>query len=229
MKVSSKAFTLAEIMITLLIIGVVASIILPAIIEDTQNEEFYTLLKKDYSIFSDAAKRMMMDNGGNLAGLFTNGFDIQNKFGEHIILTKKCSNAQQGCFYAGTSTWQNLHGDDGWFNHTSSGANSSTAILSNGGLVFFQLQATDCENNYGTGSLAEHTCGWIHIDVNGFKGPNTLGRDIYALFVTNTGMQPFGIPKASYHSWSAYCNKDYAGNDSGQGCAAKVLSGGKVD
>jgi len=216
-----KAFTLAEILITLLIIGIVTSLVVPAIINDTQNQEFAVLLKKDVSTLSDAAKRMMMDNGGTLAGMFDSHNDMMNDFGNYVIFTKKCTYNTQGCFYSGTNTWKNLYGSYGWLNHTS----VATAILSNGGSIMFALDRTDCELNHGTGTPMEHECGWVHIDVNGFKGPNVLGKDLFALWVTKTGIYPFGMPGDGYE----LCSKTQSNYASGRGCAKVILAGGKVN
>lgn len=47
-------FTLAEVLITLLIIGVVASVILPNIINETKDAEFKTTWKKTYASINQA-------------------------------------------------------------------------------------------------------------------------------------------------------------------------------
>jgi prepilin-type N-terminal cleavage/methylation domain-containing protein len=223
--IKKSAFTLAEVLITLLIIGVISSIVIPTIINDTQNEEFYTLLKKDYGMLASVSKRMMLDNGGNLSGLFDDANDMQNEFGNYIIFSKKCTTATSGCFYTGTNTYKTLHGDDGWFDHTQYGA---TSILNSGEIILFKLDQTDCQHNYGAGSPAAHSCGWLHIDVNGFKGPNILGKDIFGFWVTLTGIYPFGIPN-NYMGANNYCDKTSDIVDSGRGCAGKILSGQKVD
>jgi type II secretory pathway pseudopilin PulG len=218
------AFTLAEVLITLLIIGIVASLVIPAIINDTQNQEFYTLLKKDYSMLSDTAKMIMIENGGTLAGLFHNHNEMLSIFGNYLIYTKKCYENAEGCFYSGTNTWNNLNGNDGSFDHT----NFSTAILQNGGTIMFRFRRSDCEYNYGSGSPAEHSCGFLHIDVNGFKGPNILGRDLFAFWVTKIGIHPFGMYNDIFSNLNQFCSKDYVIEDSGRGCAAKVLKGESI-
>lgn len=219
------AFTLAEVLITLLIIGVVASLIIPNLLQDTQNEELNIQFKKDFGIFSDAARRMMLDNGGNLAGFFLNNMDMMNKCGDYIILTKKCPAYATGCFYAGTNTWKNLHGDDGWIDQT----DYPTAIMNNGSLIKFSVNNSACTTNNGTGSPVEYTCGDITIDINGFKGPNQAGRDMFYIWVTKTGIYPFGIQNDNYSNQSSYCSTNSSLSNSGKGCAAKVLKGEKIE
>ena len=48
------AFTLAEVLLTLVIIGVVAAMTVPTIIENTKEQEIRSLLKKNHSIIAQA-------------------------------------------------------------------------------------------------------------------------------------------------------------------------------
>ena len=56
LKPENNAFTLAEVLITLGIIGVVASMTLPALINQTRAKELQTGLKKAYSVLQTAYK-----------------------------------------------------------------------------------------------------------------------------------------------------------------------------
>ena len=60
----NPAFTLAEVLITLGIIGIVASMTLPAIIQKQQDKVTVTKVKKAYSIFSQAYTLAIEANGG---------------------------------------------------------------------------------------------------------------------------------------------------------------------
>ncbi len=60
---SNKTFTLAEVLITLGIIGVVAALTLPAIVSTTKNKELETGLKKGYSTLAQALKMYEQENG----------------------------------------------------------------------------------------------------------------------------------------------------------------------
>lgn len=58
-----KAFTLAEVLITLGIIGVVAAMTLPTLIQKKTNIEIETKLKKIYSVMNQAILMSEIDNG----------------------------------------------------------------------------------------------------------------------------------------------------------------------
>lgn len=62
-KMKNKAFTLAEVLITLGIIGVVASMTLPDIIQSNKNTEVEGKLKKVYSVMNQAILMSEIDNG----------------------------------------------------------------------------------------------------------------------------------------------------------------------
>ncbi len=59
----SSGFTLAEVLITLGLIGVVAAITLPALIQNNKNKEVEARLKKIYSIMNQAILMSEKDNG----------------------------------------------------------------------------------------------------------------------------------------------------------------------
>ena len=58
-----SAFTLAEVLITLGIIGIVAAMTLPALIQNYQKKQTVSQLKKAYSVISQALVSSQYDNG----------------------------------------------------------------------------------------------------------------------------------------------------------------------
>lgn len=63
MKKESKiAFTLAEVLITLGIIGVVAAMTIPSLIQSYKEKATVTAVKQSYSIFAQALKMVTIDN-----------------------------------------------------------------------------------------------------------------------------------------------------------------------
>ncbi len=58
-----KGFTLAEVLITLAIIGVVAALTIPSVIVKTQQQEFKTAAKKAHSVLSQAVQLTEVKDG----------------------------------------------------------------------------------------------------------------------------------------------------------------------
>ena len=71
-----SAFTLAEVLITLAIIGVVAAMTLPTLIQNHQKQAYVTGLKKAVSVSQNMLKKMQADEGASSIGttqLFSEG------------------------------------------------------------------------------------------------------------------------------------------------------------
>jgi prepilin-type N-terminal cleavage/methylation domain-containing protein len=171
---NQKAFTLAEVLITLLIIGVVASIVVPNLIADTQQAEFITAWKKTYGVISQAQLNMVREYG-SVTGAFSNieySSDGRNSFMNgwlpYLAVTKKCTGARiihDGCH---TINFQALNGAT-IPNYNSIGAG---VILNDGTLINFYSGV--CTGNLCTDSN-------LFIDVNGAKKPNIVGKDVFRM------------------------------------------------
>lgn len=176
------AFTLAEVLITLGVIGIVAAITIPVLMKNTQDQELKTAWKKEFSVMSQAMTQMAQDNGGNFAGVFTNSQKARNMFEKYLKFVKECdSGASFGnCWASSYKTLNNLTGTWG---------NDAGLILNDGASVMFAAFGggtwLNCTTNVGNGLLA---CGYVPLDVNGpNKGPNILGRDIFDFWVLPDG------------------------------------------
>lgn len=58
-----KAFTLSEILLTLVIIGIISAITIPVIVSDYKNKEIKSLLNKNYSVIEQALRFYYLDYG----------------------------------------------------------------------------------------------------------------------------------------------------------------------
>ena len=64
-----KGFTLAEVLITLVIIGVIASMTIPTLMNNTNKQEYVSRLKKTYSTLAQATNRIIADAGNPRADI----------------------------------------------------------------------------------------------------------------------------------------------------------------
>jgi prepilin-type N-terminal cleavage/methylation domain-containing protein len=196
-----SGFTLAEVLITLLIIGVVASMVIPNIINDSQDAEIKTAWKKAYAEIDQASRQVMMDNGGTFINLCTASVNncFRSKFENYMNITKDCiPGLSEG------NCWGDWGNDLGAF------------ILTTGVFVKTEVGSNDCSNNVWHSSLSK--CAMIWVDVNGFKGPNLWGKDMYAIQVLHNGIKPLGSPG---DGWTGCIPSTNAPN--GYGCSAKNL------
>jgi prepilin-type N-terminal cleavage/methylation domain-containing protein len=201
-----KAFTLAEILITLLIIGVVASFVIPNLINDVKDEQYKVAWKKVYAEISQVTARVLLDNGGTFIGLCTDWDHncLANEYAQYLNFTKFCPSGS----VLGTC-WFNNDQSSKFLNGTgiTSWGNSTGFILSNGAFVKLDYFSSQC-TNAGWGSP---DCGGINIDVNGFNKPNVVGKDIFYIHIKPNRLVPRGTDDGNSCS----------GN--GLGCASYML------
>ncbi len=194
---ASIGFTLAEILVTLTIIGVVASLTIPDLILSVQESQYIVAWKKSFSSLSQATLTMKEDNRGSLVNLFANnGYTNDFSLALATIYTKYL-NASKICdMWWGTRIVGNCwHQSGGWKDlagtlQDNAGFSTAGLILSDGSLIRIHGYANNCATmNYNV-----EDCGLMMIDTNGFKGPNMIGKDIYGTHITKHGLLPWGVP-----------------------------------
>jgi len=208
----AKGFTLAEILITLLIVGTVASLVIPALIAETQNAELKAAWKKSFAEISQATIKMTIDNGGSLKNVFSDNNSVRDEYLLYLNHIKICNDASnEGCWHA-SKKWHYLNGQD------EPPLNGPAFISNNGYLFRFKLNDPACLSPAG-----EYTrCAGFYIDINGFKGPNTAGRDIFAVSVLENSLLPIGAK--GHMDPSITCLEDNIDlTNSGWGCSALYL------
>lgn len=220
------AFTLAEVLITLGIIGVVAALTIPALMNNIQDMQFKAAWKENFSILSQATINALSDNSGTMKGV-SSVYDhnsLRDIYSPYLKTLKSC-NGNAGVTYG--YCWHQQGATSGvtkYFNNVVLGYNdlplgsgSAGLILSNGAYVLFAYQDPACSSlnisGYGTEGLT-NICGWMGIDVNGAKAPNIVGKDIYGLWVLNDRIAPMGIG-----TYKTSCSS----SSHGLGCSAVYL------
>lgn len=195
-----KAFTLAEVLITLGIIGIVAALTIPMLISQYQKRVIETRLKEDFSIFSQVNK-MMVANDVAFDGKIADGSSLlikkwmETNMFPYMTLTNVCYGTK-GCWSKGLqttflnkSTFESCTPDygcgSGWVSFT---MNNGTKVAMD---VGSNWQLRDL---FGIDSSAE-TCLKMYVDVNGDKKPNRIGIDVFLMTFTEDGFIPAGVSK----------------------------------
>ena len=191
---TKQGFTLAEILITLTVIGVVAALTIPTLLQNTNQAELKTAMKKDFADFSQIYGQMVNDGGGSLdlallgAGCTNGGHNcFKNQIKKYFNYIKECNNGTVlgNCFSANTKDLNGNVSNDNYRESAGAGL-----ILANGTNVLIYLDNADCKHNRGTFT---NQCGWVTIDVNGLKAPNTWGKDMYNFMFYSDAIRPLGI------------------------------------
>ena len=93
----SKAFTLAEVLVTLTLIGVVAAMTIPMVVTKVKQHEYKTAGKKAFSVMSNAIQALSL-NDGMVPESYANASDSEktnyfNNLETKLIVLKKETNA----------------------------------------------------------------------------------------------------------------------------------------
>jgi len=179
MRMLKKGFTLAEVLITLLIIGVIASIVIPGLINDTRDAEYNAGIKKIYADLSVAAKLIQVNNQGTVTVGTSSGTTACTAFRDEFCTVMSCVKKDSALNIFGNTYYKFYKGGNWSQDNTST---DLAAVLNNGTLLYFRSLA-NC-TSYGV-----NACGEVRVDLNGNKGPNMFGKDYYWFYVTlkNTG------------------------------------------
>lgn len=181
-----KAFTLAEVLITLGIIGIVAAITIPVLMQNSNETAMYTAFKKKYSEISAATGLIMYNNGGSLnASSFTTSRALLDEYGKYLSFIKTCDgpNIWEDCwkinavyrFDNGSAYGDDSDWDNAWI---------SAAVLKDG--TIFQIYLSDFGTFCNDKDNLYPECARLGIDVNGSKKPNTVGKDIFMINLHQT-------------------------------------------
>lgn len=187
-------FTLAETLITLVIIGVVAAITIPSIMQSTQDAEFKTAYKKAFQAASTVTNQAIADNtflaqttAAESTGLNKDNF---NTFKSYFKVIKDCSNSNNSdCWSASGEKINSIYP-----------TNLEPAFIDNAGMAW---------------SMYYWQENVIIVDINGNKSPNTYGKDRWIMYYTDqynsritTGIPSKIFPRPDVTStgsiWCAY-------------------------
>ncbi len=210
------AFTLAEVLITLGIIGIVAAMTLPSLITRNQNKALEAGLKKNYSIIQQAFEMYQAEHGERLKATDIEGSASDNNLKARIMPYFKVlidcgvngADKQKACAYVNVN-YKTYNGsslsitrfDDGQF------------VLQDGSLVLIE-------------DMVGEQTKVISVDINGRnKNPNKWGHDIFSFELMNDGrILPMGAPETRYKDKNTYCSPNSQHPYNGIGCTYDALT-----
>ena len=210
------AFTLAEVLITLGIIGVVAALTLPTIISNYKKQVTVSKLQKTYSTINNAFKQSEAANESSEFWddpVVTGSQSYFEKyFKPYLNGATQCFSYQE-CGYKSNPPYKFLNGA---YIQTSMDSNSLKrdrfAFYMPDGVFYWFIIAG------GAGVIIPQSI--VYIDINGGKSPNIIGKDVFLFHrVPGKGILPSGYQQPA-NTVSNVCQRD------GQYCAAKIMQDG---
>lgn len=222
MKKNLLGFTLAEVLITLGIIGIVAAMTIPTLIQNAQKQSYVTGLKKAYTVWNQAIAQMEADTGtpGNIA-MFFDATDkpMTDKILPYFKVAKNC--------YNGNGCWANRQSRcyDGKNPLNGYDESSSYKFITTDGMAF-RLNTIN-PGCVGVNDGMQNICIQnLYVDVNGLKGPNWWGRDIFLFTLDSTDGKTVLYPQGGKRNMPWSTNGCQTTNVDGQYCAGRIMEEG---
>ena len=216
------AFTLAEVLITLGIIGIVAAMTMPSLITNYRKKQTVVQLKKVYSELSQAAQMSVIQNGDMRDWNYAlTGEEFFNTYLGNFV--KMSSQSVEDAKKAGV-VYKRASGEE----------EVTFTNLYDSGKIF--TLASGSQIIMDTLSSLTTTRQTILVDLNGFKKPNKLGVDVFAFSVTHNGVQTYkwddgetvDVTRDRETLHNGPSKHNYQCNNSGRGfwCAAMIEKDG---
>ncbi len=156
----NKAFTLAEVLITLAIIGIVAAMTIPTLVSNYQKKQTVVKLKQAYALLQQIMQFSVMENGSPSKWDYDlDNISFINKYFAPYVKIMEITDV-----YEITSLDGKVHGKN----------ISQVAQLTNGNTLFYLPHING-------------TVIWLTliVDLNGKSNPNIVGKDIFVFSFVN--------------------------------------------
>lgn len=182
-------FTLAEVLVTLGIIGVVSAMTLPTLVKNHQRQVYVTQLHKVYNQMSQAVELYMNDTRAvslSETRIRNNSSELKKFFNNYFKVVKDCNGSYVPCF---ADEYKSLDGSKTikpkqWKCNVVVTLADGTAICADSQTEGATKDENDedIKNGYdGVNVIA------MEFDINGRQGPNIYGRDYFSFEIDARG------------------------------------------
>ena len=189
-----SGFTLAEVLITLGIIGVVAAMTIPNLMTSISKRQVETHIKANFSIIKQTLRFAEAD-GLSYDMAITDGSDESMKLwfetymAPHLKVEQICYN-QQGCWHKAGIVKSLTGGTPRYENNNGIGGNIITFKIANGSMFNIDGNTASDMASFGLDTTSDGMT--FYFDANGEKKPNRIGKDIYIMVWSDQGLVPAG-------------------------------------
>ena len=190
------SFTLAEVLITLVVIGIIAAITVPVVMANHKKTETSAKLKKFYANMSNAVKLAETEWGVDTLALGVGCASTRGQkqwFEEHLAK------------YISYTKADYIDSSNDYYNELAKGMYDEFQVYNYGELFVVYL-------NDGSLYFNDECSDSIVYDVNGEKGPNQYGRDLFYFFIltgVDAAWQMLKLPHFNTISFSRLLQNGY--------------------
>ena len=198
-------FTLAEVLITLGIIGVVAAMTMPTLIANYQSKVYATKLKHAHNLLSNSLNLYKAKNNCDdylcLFDTTKSSAQVAAEFSKVLTAAKLCEGQYDGkyCKYYDIKQNKPSYKVDGVYAPSDSMAYEGRIYLNNG-IIYNIVQFSSCIRTTSTPVIDENgnatddkvtyevdSCAMIYFDTNGINPPNQFGVDVIHYKIMSDG------------------------------------------
>lgn len=207
------AFTLAEVLVTLGIIGVVSAMTIPTLMQNHQRTVYVTQLHKLYSDLSQATLKAINDN--NAISLDETKYNNKTTgakafLTDYFKIVNDCGTDTSPCF---ADSYKSINGSDVTLMPT-----EAAVVIPSGAAISIVRNALVYNREY-------HGYLFMQVDTNGASGPNILGRDLFSLELYSDGkIGDHYIQPSDEDIKTEESNCLTAGNNYGTGCLSVIIN-----
>lgn len=212
-----NAFTLAEVLITLGIIGVVAALTIPSLINNYKAKRLRSQFLKSYSTVQQVFKQMEADDVS---------LDPKTYTGLNSAFYRTFMNYLQGAMDCGSSGKKQKQGYPCYAIYVAAGATKDEPYKTFDGGTANESIFDDGEIALQDGTLLlfeNYDRIWISVDLNGYNNPpNRLGYDLFTFQFIDGELKTMGDRDTDYTDMNKYCNPKITNSLNGITCAQKA-------
>ncbi len=211
------AFTLAEVLITLGIIGIVVAMTIPTLMTNIKAKKLRTQFLKSYSIVQQAFK--LMENDDVSSDPTTYGYgEYYKTFLNYVKGGMDCGNTSSNPMKSSVPCYQMYNGAKHYKSLDKKATfryqflDDGQIVLPDGTLLLFENYAHSVND-----ILA------VSVDINGYGNPpNVAGYDLFTFQLVDGELKTMGHKSTAYNELDKYCNPNVSNNMNGVACAQKA-------
>jgi len=220
-----KAFTLAEVLIAMGVIGIIAMQTIVPLKSKIDKQNVALKLKKAYTNASQAIKLMAQDKNcvDDLActEIFNSSSTmttVGDEFVKYFKVIKNCKTTDDSCH-------KDRFSDSEGTNPYMLGNEYRFITTDNIG-IYITTDSNNCTTDYGDGVLDKSGCGSIMVYIPGLGNYSIAGKDIFYFYITkNATLYPYGGQYAN-GKWTTSCSSSTY--FFGQSCTGRIVEKGWV-
>ncbi len=210
MKRKFKGFTLVEILLALVVLGIIALLVLPITVAEVHKKSLAAAIKKSYIelgnvLTSISSERYYKGNVYNSILEKSRGGNMQ-KFMEYFDMTRNCGTTPQPCF---AQKYKSI-----------SGSTTTDFKCTNGYSFLVKDGSAYCIIPAVSPSTPAH----IYVDTNGSQAPNVGGRDMFSFYIWEDfsidDLAPDKRAKTNRDEKASACSS----SPEGAGCLSNILN-----